>query len=383
MSRPRISIITDKWKGTLSAHQACHIIAAKIAEVSSDIETVNLPMSDGGEGFGEIIGSYFKAQSHTVETLDAAHRPINAQWWSFNNGSSGVFETSVSNGLALLPAGVFHPFDCDTYGVGLMLKQILSSKVKDLYLGIGGSATNDGGFGMARALGFQFFDKNENEILAWTQLIHLVDIRPPKPEMMSKISQTHFTVACDVQNPLLGSQGATEIYGPQKGLISAKDKEKAEAALEQLSRVSSTHFENSNYAEYPGSGAAGGLGFGLKLFCQADFTPGFKLFSELSNLEEVISKSDLVITGEGAIDQSTMMGKGAGQIFDLCERFQKPVIAVCGKKDGISSYPSCLKDIWVLSEMFSMEECLNQTESALGKMLNKKLDSNLSIHLKN
>jgi len=186
-------------------------------------------------------------------------------------------------------------------------------------IGIGGSATNDGGFGMARALGWKFFTARRRQIKEWWQLAELADIRPPSPRFPLKV-----TVAVDVSNPLLGPQGCSRIYGPQKGLT-PQDFAHAEKCLSRLDAILQTKF-----AKTPGAGAAGGLGFGLMAFAQAKLESGFGIFARYSHLDDRIHQADLVITGEGRLDEQTYMGKGVGQIAQRCGKMGIPCFAMGG-----------------------------------------------------
>jgi glycerate kinase len=189
-------------------------------------------------------------------------------------------------------------------------------------IGIGGSATNDGGFGMARALGWKFLDQHGKPIESWTELKSLTRIVTPNNLRMK------ITVAVDVQNPLLGLRGATRVYGPQKGLLE-KDFAIAESALGKLARISKGHF-NEDFPKIPGAGAAGGLGFGLMAFVGAKPESGFEIFSHAANLEKRLRKADLVLTGEGAIDVQTLMGKGVGELALRCKKLGLSCLAIAG-----------------------------------------------------
>lgn len=328
----KVLIIPDKFKGTLTARQAGEAIAAGWSSVREEDHLEILPMSDGGEGFGEVIGGMMGAQEIKVNTVDAAHRPREASIWWDAKTQTAIIEAAQSNGLALLPPGKFHPFELDTFGVGELYKAAVAQGAKKIIVGIGGSATNDGGFGFARALGWRFFDKQDTEITTWTDLTRLHHFQRPDLRLLKTI------VAVDVQNPLMGPNGASRIYGPQKGLRE-EDMNKAEKCLEELANVfvqeARTFFaqlaksENStatpppwlgDFANIPGAGAAGGLGFGLAAFVLAIFTPGAEVFAKAAQLESRLQNINVVISGEGAIDEQSLMGKGVGAIFERCRK---------------------------------------------------------------
>jgi glycerate kinase len=193
-----------------------------------------------------------------------------------------------------------------------------------IILGIGGSATNDGGFGLARALGWKFLNRDGNEIFAWPALTELQKVQPPSKRLPKGL----LTVAVDVKNPLLGPRGATRIYGPQKG-IRPQDVLTAERCLRRLALVMKRQF-GSDFAKTPGAGAAGGLGFGLATFANARLVSGFDLFARQAGLNRLLAKVDLIITAEGSLDVSTLMGKGAGQIALLGKARKIPVLGLAG-----------------------------------------------------
>jgi glycerate kinase len=247
----------------------------------------------------------------------------------------------------MLPPKKHHPFELDTFGLGAMIRAAARKGAKRCIVGIGGSATNDGGFGLARALDWKFFDDEDKLIERWTELHKLARIsfpvrRSPNPSRCSEWRRVgdrrsnplirwfeELIVAVDVQNPLLGVRGATRVYGPQKGLRS-RDFESAEKCLQKLARVFKNNFDK-DFSRTPGAGAAGGLGFGLMTFLGARQEPGFDLFARFAKLDERLRAADLVITGEGRIDASTFMGKGVGEIAQRCRRLKIPCLALAGE----------------------------------------------------
>ncbi|HEX4646451.1 MAG TPA: glycerate kinase, partial [Verrucomicrobiae bacterium] len=242
---------------------------------------------------------------------------------------TAVIESARIIGLAMLKVGrrvspAFHPFNLDTFGLGTVIQASARKGATRCLMGIGGSATNDGGFGVARSLGWSFLYSTREPITRWTCLISLAQLKPPRRTRLFR----ELLVAVDVQNPLLGARGCTRIYGPQKGLTPA-DFPLAERSLRRLARVAA---ENSgrNYAAEPGAGAGGGLGFGLSCFLRGRLESGFDLFVRHAGLERRIRRADLVITGEGAIDQSTLMGKGVGQIAQYCLKLGIPCLGLAG-----------------------------------------------------
>lgn len=317
----RILVIPDKFKGTLTASEAAEAIACGWRKVRPRDAIELLPVSDGGDGFGETIGRLLRAKVQAVRTIDAAHRKCTARWRWEPKSRTAVIESANVIGLAMLPPGQFHPFELDTFGLGALIRAALDKGAMRCIIGIGGSATNDGGFGLALACGWQFWDRDGLPIQRWNELHRLAQISSPKHRRSFK----ELIVAVDVQNPLLGPLGATRVYGPQKGLR-PQDLEIAEKCLRRLAAV----LAESDAAAIPGAGAAGGLGFGLVAFLRARAEPGFQLFAKLANLDRRLRAADLVITGEGSIDASTFMGKGVGEIGRDCHKWKIPCIALAG-----------------------------------------------------
>jgi len=321
----RVLVIPDKFKGTLRADEAARAIASGWRETRPHDELELLPMSDGGDGFGEIVGALLNAEKKAYATVNAAHESIAAAWWWSEVSRTAIVESANVIGLAMLPPGRFHPFELDTVGLGQLLLHISQKHPgAHLVIGIGGSATNDGGFGVARGLGFEFLDLNEYCLDRWVSLDRLLKIEPPA----TRPTFAEVTIACDVQNPLLGPTGASRIYGPQKGLR-AEDFPIAEKCLERLVDVVRSDL-NLDCSDEPGTGAAGGLGYGLRVFLDGKFEPGFGIFSRLANLPAKVAAADLVITAEGSIDAQTEMGKGTGAIATLAREHNKRCIGLAG-----------------------------------------------------
>jgi glycerate kinase len=319
----RVLIAPDKFKGTLTARAAAAAIAQGWRKSRPDDSLALLPISDGGDGFGAVMGELLEAKPQQIKTLDAAHRPIAATWWWQPKTKIAVIESANIIGLAMLPKGKFHPFQLDTFGLGKALRTAQRKGARRIIIGIGGSATNDGGFGLARALGWQFLTKAGNQIERWTELEALAHVRPGE-----KFPAGRVAVAVDVQNPLLGVRGASRVYGPQKGLRE-QDFIPAERCLRRLAVVLRKQF-GSDFAKIPGTGAAGGLGFGLAAFANARLESGFDMFAAQAGLQRQLRTADLIVTGEGRIDGSTNMGKGVGEVARLCLTLRKPCIGLAG-----------------------------------------------------
>ena len=351
----KILVIPDKFKGTLTASEAAEAIARGWRKVRPRDTIELLPMSDGGDGFGEAVGSLLRARVQKIRTVDAGHRKCGANWWWDPKSRTAIIESANVIGLAKLPPGRFHPFELDTSGLGTLIRAAANKGAKRCIIGIGGSATNDGGFGLARALGWNFWDRADRPIQRWTELHRLARISPPARKRWFK----ELIVAVDVQNPLLGLRGATRIYGPQKGLR-AHDFPVAEKCLRRLAFV----FQHSELqipksgkkiAAIPGAGAAGGLGFGLMAFAGARAEHGLHLFAKFANLDKRLRAADLVITGEGSIDASTFLGKGVGEIGRRCRKWKIPCIAIAGHLAVRTRIIGIFADTFALTDLTAVE----------------------------
>lgn len=323
--KQRVLIVPDKFKGTLTAAEAAEAIARGWSRRRPGDVLDLLPMSDGGDGFGDAMRRLANARRRVVWTVDAAHRRLRSAWWWEPKTRTAIIESANSIGLALLPRGRYHPFDLDTAGLAAVLLAASRAGARECLIGIGGSATNDGGFGTARALGWVFLDGAGGRLDRWTDLGRLRRIEPPAEGLRFD----RVRVAVDVRNRLLGPAGCSRIYGPQKGLR-PEDYSLAEASLGQLARVV-RHQWGIDIAREPGAGAAGGLGFGLRAFLGARLESGFDLFAREARLGRRLERVDRVITGEGSIDRSSVMGKGVGEVARLCEECGKPWLGLAGR----------------------------------------------------
>lgn len=373
----RILIAPDKFKGSLSAREVGENIALGLRSVLRDAEIDIVPMADGGEGTAEVIcnaldGSWVKCKAH-----DALGREIDARYAWIANKKLAVMEMSEAAGIRRLSESERDPLLATTFGVGEMILNAAQRGVREVIVGLGGSATNDGGFGMARAVGFRFFsegDQDEEKKRELTgpvgKLQKLGRIERPK-----ELSLPEITAAVDVQNPLLGENGATRVFGPQKGATDDKI-DVLERALAKLADVVSNEF-GVDYRDEPGAGAAGGLGFGLMSFCGAKIRPGFEVVAEAADLESKMENFDLVITGEGSLDRQTLEGKTPAGIARLARKLGKPVFAVAGCTDGNRRMRELFDGVYVLGQpgmsenekMMRSAELLREEAQELAKSL--------------
>ena len=345
----KVLIIPDKFKGTLPAQKVARAMAAGWHKVRPDDELELVPMCDGGDGFGEVMASLIGAKRRSAVTVDANHQWCRAPWWFEPKTNTAIIEAAQAIGLAMLSPARPHPFCRDTRGLGILLAKAADHGVSRCLVGLGGSATNDGGFGMARALGWEFLDRRRNPLEKWTDLNSLAVLRPPR--LASRITQ--IIIATDVQNPLLGWRGATRIYGPQKGLAPA-DLPIAERALRRLARVARDTL-GEDFSKRPGAGAAGGLGFACMAFLGANAETGFDMFAQYSQLKQRLKSVDLVLTGEGQMDASTLMGKGVGSLAQLCRNEGIPCLGFAGSlKEHAHKKRRLFNRVFALTELTTL-----------------------------
>ena len=320
----RILIAPDKFKGSLSAPAAAEAIARGLRSVWPDAQIDLAPIADGGEGFAEALKVALGAEWVNVASEDALGRAIAARYAWLDGERLAILEISEASGLHRIAPHERDPLRADTFGTGILIAHAIARGARRIHVGLGGSATTDGGAGMARALGFRFLDGEGRDFSAAPGALQSVaQIVRPADRVLPEIF-----AASDVQNPLLGERGAARVYGPQKGADAAAVA-LLDRALTRLADVCAADL-GCDHRDVPGSGAAGGLGFGLLTFCNAKIRPGFEMISETLHLGRRIAAADLVITGEGRIDDQTLDGKGPAGVAALARSAGRLVIAFGG-----------------------------------------------------
>ena len=350
----RILIAPDSFKGSLTAHEAASSIERGVLQALSDATVVRHPVSDGGEGLVSVVTPVLGGRMMmTSVSGPLPGQRVDARWGLSADGSVALIEMAEAAGLQLVPPDRRDPKITTTYGVGELIKAALEAGVSSVIIGIGGSATNDGGAGMAQALGVRFFDSSGNPVgRGGAALLNVagVDIRGKDP----RLNSVEVLVACDVQNTLCGEQGASAVYGPQKGATPA-DVSLLDKALEQYGAM--IHSEMGiDVLEIPGGGAAGGLGAGLVAFCAGTLMRGIDLVLRVTKFDERLRESNLVITGEGKIDRQTYYGKALSGVIERAHRFNVPVVAVVGRLEGE-------RELFVNNESFDDLESLVDSQT--------------------
>ncbi len=356
----RILIAPDKFKDSLGAKEVAQHIAAGLADVLPGSEIIVMPVGDGGEGTACAICTAKDGSWRECDVRNSLGELVRARYCTIDDGATAVMEMSEASGLWRVSEEKRNPITASSFGTGELLLAAAASKAKRVIVGLGGSATNDGGFGMARALGFRFLDSNEEELKgAVTDLLKLARIEKP-----DSLDLPAVIVASDVRNPLLGEQGATRVFGPQKG-GTPEQLDSLEAALKQLADIVTKQFE-IDVRDVPGAGAAGGLGFGLMTFCGARLRPGFQVVAEAIGLEAKMKNVDVVVTGEGSLDSQTLSGKAPAGVAGLARKLGKPVYAIVGRASGDPDAGKIFRGIYELMRpSMSKEECIKRAPELL------------------
>jgi glycerate kinase len=321
----KIVIAPDSFKGSLTATEVSDALEKGVKKVYPEAFVEKVPMADGGEGIMQCLVNATHGKIYDKEVIGPLGEPVIPSFGVLGDQITAAIEMASASGLPLVPSDRKNPMITTTYGTGQLIKAVLDHGCQKMIIGIGGSATNDGGAGMVQALGVQLLDKNKNEIsFGGVQLANLdhIDISG----MDERIKKTKILVASDVQNPLCGKTGASRIYGPQKGateeMIIALDK-----ALSHFAEIIKRDL-NKDIKDIPGAGAAGGLGAGLMAFLDAELKPGIDIVINTVQLEKIVQDSDLVITGEGEINGSTIYGKTPIGVARVAKKFQIPVVSI-------------------------------------------------------
>lgn len=380
-----IVIAIDSLKGSLSSVEAGNAIKQGILRIAPDANVKVLPLADGGEGTTIALSEGIGGTMQTIKVCGPLGESVSAQYCILSSTkptsslerikksnkiipqSTAIIEISAAAGITLVPCEKLNPLKATTYGVGEMIKDAISKGCYRFVIGIGGSATNDCGLGMLQALGFEFKNTNGNLIPECSGVEALAEITEIlKEKVLPELNECEFKIACDVTNPLCGEQGCSVIYGPQKGATPDMIQQMDEwiGKFFQLSKRINPNADS----EFPGSGAAGGLGFAFKTFLNAELKPGIDLVLSETNLEHYIKDADLVFTGEGRLDGQTAMGKAPVGVAKLAKKYGKPVIALAGcvtpdavkcHKQGIDAIFPILRSVCTLDEAMSTANASN------------------------
>lgn len=327
----KIILAPDKFKSNMTSPQICAIMEKAFHDVFPDWQIISLPLADGGDGTTRALAAATRAELRTVRVMGPLGGEVEAEYAYNPTERTGVVEMASASGIALVDRKDLNPLKATTFGTGQVIRQLLDDGAESITIGIGGSATVDGGTGMAQALGFKFLDKNGNELgLGAAPLAELdrIDCSAVDP----RLKHVKIAVACDVTSPLLGPEGAAFVFGPQKGATP----EMVEILEKNLSILAQVWLKQGFLASVtePGDGAAGGLGAGLRAFCNATSRSGARLVMAASHFEEHLQGADLVITGEGQTDTQTESGKLCSEVAAVSHAAGVPVMLLSGALAG-------------------------------------------------
>lgn len=364
----KVVIAIDSFKGSLTSIEAGIAAAEGFKRADKRIECKVKPLADGGEGTVEALVAGMGGNLVSLQVTGPLGEKIESRYGIIEEKKLAVIEMSSAAGITLVPKEKLNPMKTTTYGVGEIIKDAIGKGSRSFIIGIGGSSTNDGGAGMLQALGFDLKDKEGKNISYGAEgLSRLAEISDKN--VLKEIKECSFKVACDVNNPLCGEKGCSRVFAPQKGADS-KMIEKMDAYLKKYAEIAKESFKEAD-PDYPGAGAAGGLGFAFKSFLGAELTPGIDLVIKETNLEEEIREADLVITGEGKLDAQTSMGKAPVGVAKIAKKYGKRVIAFAGavtedarecNEKGIDAFFPIVRGITTLEEALEKETARRNLE---------------------
>lgn len=325
----KVLIAPDSFKGSIDALSAAQAIERGILTVDPETKTFLLPMADGGEGTMINLVQATKGTVVEVNSIDPLSRPIQSRYGITGDGKTAIIELATSSGIDLLKREELNPLYTTTYGTGLLIKDALEKGIKHFIVCLGGSATNDAGIGLLQALGYQFLDKNGVDIPLGAEHIHHIETIN-ESNVMPQIHDVKFEIACDVTNPFVGKQGASYIFGPQKG-ATPEIVERIDQSFTHFADVIKS-FNGKEISNIEGAGAAGGTAGGMLAFLNAELKRGIELVVDFVNFKDIIEENeiDLIITGEGKIDGQTSGGKVISGIALIAKSYDIPVIAIGG-----------------------------------------------------
>lgn len=378
-----IVIAIDSFKGSLSSMEAGEAIGEGIRRVNSEESITISPLADGGEGTVEALVHGMEGTLLSIQVTGPLGKPVTCSYGIIERTKTAIIEMSGAAGITLVPEAEKNPLHTTTYGVGEVIKDAITRGCRRFIIGIGGSATNDGGAGMLQALGYEFLDSKGKEIpfgaIGLSMLETITDTN-----VIPELKECTFYVACDVTNPLCGDLGCSAIYGPQKGATPEMIADMNQW-LEQYAVLSKKSYGEAD-ANHPGTGAAGGMGFAFLTFTNAVLESGIKIVLEETKLEDKIKDADLVITGEGRLDGQTAMGKAPIGVAKLAKQYGKTVIAFTGSvtrdarecnQYGIDAYFPILRTITTLEEAMNSENAkrnLSDTSEQVYRLYRKGME---------
>lgn len=367
----RVVVAIDSFKGSMSSLEAGEAISNGIKKAHKDAEVEIRPLADGGEGTVEALSIGMGGRLINVDVTGPVGRKVSAVYGIVDSSKTAIIEMSQAAGITLVRGDEKNPLYTTTFGVGELIKDAINKGCRHFVVGIGGSATNDCGIGMLQALGYEFLDKEGNQVgFGASGVRDIVSIRDEN--VIKELSECYFRVACDVNNPLCGELGCSAIYGPQKGATKEMVAD-MDGWLKNYSKIVKEKYPDAD-SEYPGTGAAGGLGYAFFNFTNSKLESGIKIVLDETKLEEYVKDADIVVTGEGRLDHQTVMGKAPVGVANIAKKYNKKVIAFSGSvtedagvcnEHGIDAFFPILRRIVTLEEAMQTDTAKqNLTDTA-------------------
>lgn len=367
----RVVVAIDSFKGSMSSLEAGEAISNGIKKAHKDTEVEIRPLADGGEGTVEALSIGMGGRLINVDVTGPVGRKVSAVYGIVDSSKTAIIEMSQAAGITLVSGDEKNPLYTTTFGVGELIKDAINKGCRHFVVGIGGSATNDCGIGMLQALGYEFLDKEGNQVgFGASGVRDIVSIRDEN--VIKELSECYFRVACDVNNPLCGELGCSAIYGPQKGATKEMVAD-MDGWLKNYSKIVKEKYPDAD-SEYPGTGAAGGLGYAFFNFTNSKLESGIKIVLDETKLEEYVKDADIVVTGEGRLDHQTVMGKAPVGVANIAKKYNKKVIAFSGSvtedagvcnEHGIDAFFPILRRIVTLEEAMQTDTAKkNLTDTA-------------------
>ncbi|EHO51451.1 putative glycerate kinase [Lachnospiraceae bacterium oral taxon 082 str. F0431] len=352
----RVVVAIDSFKGSMSSLEAGEAISNGIKKAHKDAEVEIRPLADGGEGTVEALSIGMGGRLINVDVTGPVGRKVRAVYGIVDSSKTAIIEMSQAAGITLVSGDERNPLYTTTFGVGELIKDAINKGCRHFVVGIGGSATNDCGIGMLQALGYEFLDKEGNQVgFGASGVIDIVSIKDEN--VIKELSECYFRVACDVNNPLCGDLGCSAIYGPQKGATQEMVAD-MDGWLNAYSKIVKEKYPTAD-SEYPGCGAAGGLGYAFHNFTNSKMESGIQIVLDETRLEDYVKDADIVVTGEGRLDSQTVMGKAPVGVANIAKKYNKKVIAFSGSvtedagvcnEHGIDAFFPILRRIVTLEE---------------------------------
>lgn len=367
----KVVVAIDSLKGSLSSLEAGAAIREGIHRADPDTEVVVRPLADGGEGTVEALALGMNGRIEKVKVTGPLGTPIEAAYGMIDESRTAIIEMSAAAGITLVDESQRNPLHTTTFGVGELIHDAIHKGCRNFIVGIGGSATNDGGIGMLQALGYEFLDASSQQVPFGAKGLQMIE-KITDSHVLPELKDCYFKVACDVTNPLCGEQGCSAVFGPQKGATSTMITQ-MDQWLSSYARLTREKYPKANMKQ-AGTGAAGGLGFAFLSYTNAVLESGIKIILDETKLESYVKDADIIITGEGRLDGQTVMGKAPIGVAQIAKKYGKTVLAFSGcvtedavlcNQHGIDAFFPILRTVTTLNEALDSENARKNMAAAV------------------